>query len=209
MTLRRPPRDESSRRGSKPPNAFERWILRLVLDALGHPPVTFVLWNGEEVRGSDEPSRARVHLRDQALLHQILHSPDLAFGEGYSDGRLELEGDVATVVELAEAVIYFASPRPGRLKHLVYPGVLNWEPFARFMHAYARVVTPSEHEVRALPDYVRCIWLQISVQRLEQNGPRPASGLEALQEVLALAEWASANAAQMIETSDLAIKRPS
>jgi len=101
MTLRRPPRDESSRRDFTPPNGFERWVLRLVLDALGHPPVTFVLWNGEEVRGSDEPSRARVHLRDRALLRQLLRSPDLAFGEGYSDGRLEIEGDLAAVVELA------------------------------------------------------------------------------------------------------------
>jgi cyclopropane-fatty-acyl-phospholipid synthase len=101
MTLRRHSRDESSHRDFAPPNAFERWVLRLVLDALGHPPVSFVLWNGEEVRGSDEPSRARVHLRDRALLRQILHSPDLAFGEGYSNGRLEIEGDLATVVELA------------------------------------------------------------------------------------------------------------
>jgi homoserine kinase type II len=29
------------------------------------------------------------------------------------------------VVEVAEALIYFASPRPGHLKHLVYPGTLN------------------------------------------------------------------------------------
>jgi cyclopropane-fatty-acyl-phospholipid synthase len=101
MTLRRPPRDESPRHDHTPPNAFERWILRLVIDALGRPPVTFVLWNGEEVRGSEEPPRARVHLRERALLRQILRSPDLAFGEGYSDGRLQIEGDFAAVVELA------------------------------------------------------------------------------------------------------------
>jgi cyclopropane-fatty-acyl-phospholipid synthase len=94
MTLRHPSRKES-------PTAFERWVLGLVIDALGHPPVTFVLWNGEEVPGSDEPSRARLHLRDRALLRQILRSPDMAFGEGYSDGRLEIEGDFAAVVEIA------------------------------------------------------------------------------------------------------------
>ena len=54
------------------PTALERRVLGIVLDALGRPPVTFVLWNGEEVAGSDEAPRARVHLRDRALLRQIL-----------------------------------------------------------------------------------------------------------------------------------------
>jgi homoserine kinase type II len=113
------------------------------------------------------------------------------------------------VVELAEALIYFASPRPGHLKHLVYPGVLNWEPFTRFLQAYARHVIPNEHEARALPDFIRCIWLQIALQRLLENRPRPGWAREALQETLALGNWASANAPQMIETSHLATEEPS
>ena len=38
MTLRRPPLEQSTRRDSTPPNAFERWVLRLVIAALGRPP---------------------------------------------------------------------------------------------------------------------------------------------------------------------------
>jgi homoserine kinase type II len=107
------------------------------------------------------------------------------------------------VVELAEALIYFASPRPGQghLKHLVYPGFLDWEPFVRFLRHYARVVTLDGDEIRALPDYVRCIWLSVSLQRLLEKAPRPVEALEALREVLALGNWARDNTQQMIEIS--------
>lgn len=64
-------------------------------------------------------------------------------------------------------------------------------------------------EEHTLPDYVQCIWLQISLQRLLERGPRLAEALDALQEVLALGDWASANASQMIATSHSAIKEQS
>ncbi len=101
------------------------------------------------------------------------------------------------VVELAEALIYFASPRPGHLKHLVYPGFLRWEPFARFLHHYARATPLDENEALALPDYIRCIWLAISLQRLLEKDPRPTEAPEALREALALGDWAATNAPQM------------
>jgi homoserine kinase type II len=140
--------------------------------------------------------------------------PHLVIHGDYYAGNLLFEGDriagvvdydharlQARVVELAEALIYFASPRPGHLKHLVYPGFLQWEPFTRFLRHYARVVTLEENEVRALPDYVRCIWLAISLQRLWEKGARPAWGTQALQEVLALGDWARANAQRMSESA--------
>jgi homoserine kinase type II len=140
-----------------------------------------------------------------ALPHLVIH------GDYYA-GNLLFEGDHIVgvvdydkarwqprVVELAEALIYFTSPRPGHLKHLVYPGFLEWEPFTRFLRHYARVITLEENEVRALPDYVRCIWLSISLQRLLEKGPRPAEALDALREVLALGNWARDNTQRMIK----------
>ena len=135
-----------------------------------------------------------------ALPHLVIH------GDYYA-GNLLFDGDRIVgvvdydkarwqprVVELAEALIYFASPRPGHLKHLVYPGFLDWEPFARFLQNYARAAVLNENELPALPDYIRCIWLSVSLERLLEKGPRPAEGLEALREVLALGRWADANA---------------
>jgi Ser/Thr protein kinase RdoA (MazF antagonist) len=112
------------------------------------------------------------------------------------------------VVELAEALIYFASPRPGHLKHLVYPGFLEWDRFALFLHHYASEATLSEREAHALPDYIRCIWLQVSLQRLWEKGKRPPETQEALREVLALGDWAEANTEKMIELCGHVIRDP-
>jgi Ser/Thr protein kinase RdoA (MazF antagonist) len=149
-----------------------------------------------EAHASDLATRFADH---GALPHLVIH------GDYYA-GNLLFEGDRIVsvvdydktrwrprVVELAEALIYFASPRPGHLKHLVYPGFLEWEPFTCFLHHYTRAATLNENEARALPDYIRCIWLAISFQRLLEKGPRLAEALEALREVLALGDWARAN----------------
>jgi len=138
--------------------------------------------------------------------------PHLVIHGDYYAGNLLFEGDRIVgvvdydkarwqprIVELAESLIYFASSRPGRLKHLVYPDTLQWEPFRRFLHHYARAVVPEEREVHALPDYIRCIWLSVSLQRLAETGGRPTEALEALHEVLALGNWAQANAQRMTE----------
>jgi homoserine kinase type II len=112
------------------------------------------------------------------------------------------------IAELAETLIYFASPCPGHLEHLVYPGFLEWEPFVRFLRGYvsvtqrAHTVTLRESEVHALPDYIACIWLSMSLRRLlEQEPRRPPYAAQALQEALALADWASANAVRMTEVA--------
>lgn len=142
-----------------------------------------------------------------ALPRLVIH------GDYYADNLL-FEGDriVCVVdydkacwqpraVELAEALIYFASPRPGHLKHLVYPGFLDWEPFTRFLQNYARATILDENEVHALPDYLLCIWVSVSLKRLLEKGARPAEALETLREVLALADWANTNAQQIVEAS--------
>jgi len=138
--------------------------------------------------------------------------PHLVIHGDYYAGNLLFEGDRIVgvvdydkarwqprVVELAEALIYFASPRPGHLRHLVYPGFLQWEPFTCFLRHYARAIVPEGGEMHALPDYIRCIWLSISLQQLWEKGARPAWACEALHEVLALGDWARANTRRMIE----------
>jgi Ser/Thr protein kinase RdoA (MazF antagonist) len=94
----------------------------------------------------------------------------------------------ARVAEIAEAVIYFGSPRPGTFKFLVYPGCLNRDPLAQFLSAYGHETDVTEREARALPDYIRAIWISVSCQQLvERRGPECAAA--ALAEVVALADW--------------------
>ena len=93
--------------------ALEKWLLRRLLAAVGNPPISVVLWNGEEVPSSGpaaqdapgqhtagqaagnttvEPLRFRVH--DRGTVWRILFDPFFQFPEAYCDGRLEVEGDI-------------------------------------------------------------------------------------------------------------------
>jgi Ser/Thr protein kinase RdoA (MazF antagonist) len=112
------------------------------------------------------------------------------------------------ITEVVEALIYFSSPRPGHLRYLVYPGFLERRPFARFLQGYARTAGLDEDEIQALPDYVWCIWLSMSLYRLWQRQPhRPPGAPEALQEVLALGAWASAHTRQMVTETGRAMEK--
>jgi homoserine kinase type II len=137
----------------------------------------------------------------QLVIHGDYYAGNLLFEDDHVVGVVDYDKACwqPRVAELAEALIYFASPRPGHLRHLVYPGFLDWEPFTRFLRHYARANPPDESEVHALPDYVRCIWLSVSLQRLLEKGPRPANPAEALHEVLALGNWAADHAHRMVE----------
>jgi homoserine kinase type II len=103
------------------------------------------------------------------------------------------------VVELAEALIYFASSRPGQMRHIVYPGFLDWSPLSRFLRGYNDAHALQREDVRALPDYICTIWLYWSTRRLVEGEPHPDHALEALQEVVSLVDWARDQADVMRE----------
>ena len=147
------------------------------------------------------------------LYHLVIH------GDYYADNLIFKGDQIVGVVdydkacwqprvrELAEALIYFSSPRPSHMKHIVYSGHLRWEPFSMFLHGYAETATLDDEEIRALPDYIGCIWLLFSLQRLMEEERRPQHAMEALQEVLGLASWAKANGDQMRDAASSVVCR--
>ena len=105
------------------------------------------------------------------------------------------------VTELAEALIYFASPQTRHMRHIVYPGFLDWEPIYRFLQSYGEAISLQDGEAQALPDYLSAIWLSWSLRRLLEGGLRADCAAQALQEVCSLADWAQANSDQMVEAA--------
>jgi Ser/Thr protein kinase RdoA (MazF antagonist) len=112
----------------------------------------------------------------------------------------------ARVAELSEALIYFASPRASQMRHVVYPGFLEWRPLSCFLERYGETCALTGDEIRAIPDFVGAIWLSWSLRRLYEGGIQPDSAFEALQEVASLADWAVANAEQMIDVARWAVR---
>ncbi|MHB8551013.1 MAG: class I SAM-dependent methyltransferase [Acidiferrobacterales bacterium] len=69
------------------------------MKTIGSPPVRFLLWNGEEVSGCKDTPIARVYIADRMALLRLIVNPDLYFGECYSSGRLDVEGDLVEFIE--------------------------------------------------------------------------------------------------------------
>lgn len=138
------------------------------------------------------------------------------------------------VAELAEALIFFSSTSEGSLKHLVYSGFLSWDKFSKFLLGYASAFSSTAgdsrkqghlirfeagnvatrtgvetffgvSELMVLPDYIRCIWLSISLRGLSERGPFLTEFSEALNEVLTLGNWAAKNTQRIIETGYTAL----
>ncbi|MGE5241261.1 MAG: class I SAM-dependent methyltransferase [Bacteroidota bacterium] len=82
-------------------SALHRWLARKLLGLLGDPPFTFVLWNGEEISSSAASRIARVHIHDNEALQQLLLNPALHFGDLYSVGRIDVDGDLVRFLESA------------------------------------------------------------------------------------------------------------
>src|SRR5512134_728665 len=84
-----------------PVNKTERWLARRVLEMAGNPPIAFVLWDGTEITTGQQPVIGRLLIRDRRALRKLAINPDLELGELYSAGRIDVEGDLAQILEIA------------------------------------------------------------------------------------------------------------
>lgn len=117
--------DASTQRA--PVLGIDRWLTQRLLRFVGDPRLSFVLWDGSEVSGppidplsSDSKGNSaagapgiRVSIHDRGTLWRLCLDPEWQFGEAFSQGRLEVEGDLVALV----AASYRA--RPGRGMELV------------------------------------------------------------------------------------------
>jgi len=98
--------------------SVEGRLLASLLGYLGNPPLEFVLWSGERIAPAGATPIARVRISSRATLLGILADPQVRFPDAYSEGRLEIEGDL---VQLLESVYRagLPGPQPSALQRLV------------------------------------------------------------------------------------------
>jgi cyclopropane-fatty-acyl-phospholipid synthase len=82
------PRDE-------PGGSLEARLLRRLLRSLGGPPIEFLLaWTGERIAPPAMRPISQIRISDRRTLLGILADPQVRFGDAYSDGRVEISGDL-------------------------------------------------------------------------------------------------------------------
>ncbi len=89
----------SAASASKTVLAYERRIARLILDALGAPPVRLVLWDGWATGGEPGDAIATATIGDRWALYKLALNPELQFGELVTQGRVRVDGDLARFLE--------------------------------------------------------------------------------------------------------------
>ncbi len=110
--------DDSPARAGAAVRSVEGRLLARLLEYLGNPPLEFVLWTGERIAPAGAAIVARVRVSSRTTLLGILADPQMQFPDAYSEGRLEIEGDLVRLLE----GVYDAgrgSPQPSAVRRLV------------------------------------------------------------------------------------------
>lgn len=80
---------------------IEKMLLSLLLAGLGNPPIRIVLWNGEEIAPAGKKPAASLVIRSRKSLFRLLINPALNFGDDYTNGSIDVEGNL---IHFCEAV---------------------------------------------------------------------------------------------------------
>jgi len=74
-----------------------KWLVDRIFDAIGPAPLRIVV--GDEEYGLPEMAPLyTIRIKDRVTLWELLRDPEIGFGEAYSAGRLDVEGDLADLL---------------------------------------------------------------------------------------------------------------
>lgn len=91
----------------------DRWLVRRLLAAMSDPLIAIRLWDGTTIPEDCDDGRKRVLIRDRSTLCKLIGNPTYEFGEAYSNGSLEVEGDISELLMLVYRKVEGAKNRPG------------------------------------------------------------------------------------------------
>jgi cyclopropane-fatty-acyl-phospholipid synthase len=90
------------------PNGLDRWLIKQITSKLGASPVRIELWDEPEKQHREGTVRMRI--LDRKALWQLVVNPELHFGDLYGSGRVQVRGDLLTL--LLEAYRYTSENTP-------------------------------------------------------------------------------------------------
>src|SRR5690349_2915541 len=87
----------------------ERWLLGKILRVTGQAPIRLVSSKGYGVSPQGSSPVATIAIRDRPALLRLILNPQVGFGDGFTDGDIEVEGDLVGALE----AIYRSWPARG------------------------------------------------------------------------------------------------
>jgi cyclopropane-fatty-acyl-phospholipid synthase len=80
-------------------SAVEQYLLRHLLHSLGDAPLRIRLRDSEPVATGGADGAASIRIANRSTLVKLLVNPDLYFGDAYTDGLIEVEGNLVKALE--------------------------------------------------------------------------------------------------------------
>lgn len=153
---------------------FERWLLRKVLAICGDPEIRVVLWDGEAITTSVAAPVGDVVIHDRAALRRMALHPIVAFGDGYGDGQISINGNLVDVL-CAMSRAFDRVPTDGLIVKL-----LNPRPNLRHVHTI-RASRDSVHSHYDLGNEFYKLWLDENLSYTCAYYADPSMDLEQAQ----------------------------
>lgn len=75
------------------------WMLDRLFINIGKPNIRIRLWDGTEVGDTEDPAAPTVTIHNRQALFKVLLYPELFFGEMYSEGTIDVDGDLVSLLE--------------------------------------------------------------------------------------------------------------
>jgi cyclopropane-fatty-acyl-phospholipid synthase len=86
-------------------SSVDQWVLSKIHKALGRPPIRLRTASGAEISSTHTPPLGQIVISDRATLGRLILDPEVAFGEGYANGRIEVQGDLVSILEAMALVM--------------------------------------------------------------------------------------------------------
>ncbi len=153
--------------GPPPPTAerFDRFVLEWIGRLLDGAAIRVELWDGSAVGPDIGHAVATVTIADRPTLLKLMWNPEMAFGDGWSAGRIDVRGDL---VELLKAI--YRTPR--------FQSTRRW--YARLSNTRRRAARRIHHHYDLGNDFYRR-WLDREMVYTCAYFPTPNLTLEEAQ----------------------------
>ncbi len=80
---------------------LDRWMAGKLIGSIGNAPIRIALWDGSEFSSAGTSPLGTVLIKDRQTLWKLFMETEVYFGDGYAEGRIEVEGNL---VEMLAAV---------------------------------------------------------------------------------------------------------
>lgn len=78
--------------------AIDKWLTKKIQELINDAPISFVLWDREEIRPLNTRPVAKLHIKSRNAIFKLLINPEYNFGDLYCIKAIDVEGDLPVLL---------------------------------------------------------------------------------------------------------------